>query len=105
MSIKLEAGKYYRQRNGEVVGPLTQYAILDKLILAGIKATGRNPTYDRACDEEAGRLEKLTGRSRMRIIDGRLTALKKAGKIAYLKKWQSKHGKLGWVVLPQGAQK
>jgi len=45
---------------------------------------------------EARRIGEETKRKRMRVISGRLTALRKSGAIHYLKKSDAPDGKVGW---------
>lgn len=73
-----------------------QYDEMDKRILAAVKAS-RNPIYEHKCNTEAERLAEATGRLAYRVIDGRLQALKKAGKIRYFTKAES-NGQGGWHV-------
>lgn len=79
---------------------MSQYDHMDACILKAIRA-GENPTYAKATYEEKVRLAKLTGREEMRIIDGRLSALKRAGKIEFLTKSKAAEKGLGpgWRVI------
>ena len=74
-----------------------QYAELDKRIIEVISERG-NPLYHKYVYEEAKRLAEATGRVDFRVIDRRLQALRKAGKILYLKKTKS-NGQNGWYVV------
>ena len=71
-----------------------QYEELDKRIIKAI-SDREIPLYDRAVNEEAERLAAATGRDYFRVIDGRLQALRKAGKIRHLTKAES-NGQRGW---------
>jgi len=64
---------------------MSQYDKLDEMI---IKAIGRGDSvlYNRHCGVEASRLADLTGREEYRIIDARLQAMRKAGKIEFCTK-------------------
>ena len=70
------------------------YEELDMRILDAI-ALDKHPLYDKRTDEEATRIAGTTGRQGFRVIDGRIQALRKAGKIRYLTKAES-NGKCGW---------
>jgi hypothetical protein len=58
------------------------YPVLDSRIIAAI-LEGRNPIYSRPVVEEADRIADLTGSQGFRVIDRRLQALRKAGKIRF----------------------
>lgn len=73
-----------------------QYEELDKRIVDAV-AKRKSPNYDKRINEEAARIANRTGRDDYRIIDGRLQALRKAGKIRYLTKAES-NGQGGWHV-------
>lgn len=73
-----------------------QYEELDKRIVDAV-AKRKSPLYDKRVNEEAARIANGTGRDDFRIIDGRLQALRKAGKIRYLTKAES-NGQGGWHV-------
>ena len=75
---------------------MSQYQKLDQLILGAVSGR-RSPLYDNACIEEADRLAKETGREGFRVIDIRLQALRKAGKIYHTTKARS-NGAGGWHV-------
>jgi hypothetical protein len=66
---------------------VSQYAKLDELILAVLKNGGAR-TFSAlrvgAIRAECERLEAATGSEEFRILDRRLQALRKAGKIEYL---------------------
>lgn len=69
---------------------MSQYQKLDQRIMEAIRAR-KNPLYFHTVSEEATRLAEATGREDFRIIDGRLQALRKAGKIAHVSQregWQ-----------------
>lgn len=76
---------------------MSQYAKMDSLIIEAIK-DGKNPLYEMQCAVEAGRIAVETGRDDFRVIDGRLQALRKAGKIVHLTKAHS-NGQGGWHVV------
>lgn len=73
---------------------MSQYEEMDRRILKAIEQRN-NPLYSRDCCDEAERLAKATGRDGFRVIDGRLQALRKAGKICHRTKSES-NGKGGW---------
>jgi hypothetical protein len=77
-----------------------QYEKLDSLIIKAISEHNRNPIYNRDVAVEALRIARETGRSDMRVVDGRLTALSKLGLILYLMKSQVPEQKAGWYVVP-----
>ena len=63
---------------------MSQYIEIDRRIIDCIRSgQGVHPLYSKRVNQEADRLEKLTGRDAFRIIDGRLQALKKRGEINY----------------------
>ena len=62
---------------------MSTYAQIDELIIDAIKQR-RAPLYAAPVCVEACRLADLTGREEFRVIDGRLQALKKAGKIKFV---------------------
>jgi hypothetical protein len=76
------------------------YEKLDSLIIKAIYEDERNPMYKRDVAAEALRIAKATGRDDMRVIDGRLIALRKAGMIRYLKKSEAPEQKAGWYLVP-----
>lgn len=76
---------------------MAKYDEMDRLIVKAIKARN-NPRYDAGCYAESKRLAAATGRDDFRVIDGRLQALRKAGKIRHLTKAES-NGKGGWHVV------
>jgi len=60
----------------------TQYETLDRKIIEHLTENmGPHPLYARHVRGEAERIAAATGRDVFRVIDGRLTALRKAGKI------------------------
>lgn len=73
------------------------YDVLDLRIVKAIR-NGYSPLYERHVTTEARRIAEATGRETFRVIDGRVTALKKAGKIRYFKQ-KDKAGVIGWVVM------
>lgn len=74
-----------------------QYAKLDEAILEAIRHR-RSPLYCGRVSGEARRIEDATGRSDFRIIDGRLQALRKQGRIVHLTKREN-GGSGGWKVV------
>ncbi len=70
------------------------YAQIDKRILKVISERNR-PFCDRIINDEARRIAAETGRDYFRVIDGRLQALRKAGKIRHMSKAES-NGRGGW---------
>ena len=75
------------------------YETIDQLILQAIN-NGHLPLYHRPVVVEAVRLASLTSRKEWRIIDGRVQALKKQGRITYLTKAEG-NGKAGWRLVNQ----
>jgi len=73
-----------------------QYDKMDAWILEAVKRR-KNPIYEAGCVRESERLAELTGRPAFRVIDGRLQALRKAGKIRHMTKAES-NGQGGWHV-------
>lgn len=73
-----------------------QYDELDRRIIDAI-AKRKSPLYDKRINEEAARLAAGTGRDDFRVIDGRLQALRKKGKIRHMTKAES-NGQGGWHV-------
>lgn len=76
---------------------MSQYAELDSLIIEAI-AQRKHPFYSRIVTPEATRLAEFTGRVEDRIIDGRLQALRKAGRICHLTKAEG-GGSGGWKIV------
>lgn len=74
-----------------------QYEELDKRIIAAIES-GHSPLYVYSCTTEAERLAQATGREGFRVIDARLQALRKQGRIQYLTKGKAPNGKPGWFL-------
>lgn len=64
---------------------MSTYQQLDELIVEAIRQR-RNPLYASSVCGESCRLAALTGREEFRVIDGRLQALKRAGKIKFARK-------------------
>ena len=58
------------------------YTKLDSLIVQAIK-NDRTPLYEGGVRAEAQRIAKETGRNEARVIDGRMTALKRLGHITF----------------------
>lgn len=58
------------------------YTKLDSLIVQAIK-NGKHPFYDESTFAEVRRIAEETGRQKSRVIDGRMTALKRLGHIAF----------------------
>lgn len=76
---------------------MSHYEVIDRLILACIKrADFASPLYDARVNTEAKRIASLTGRDCFRVIDGRLQALRKCGRIAYSSKNHRVAG--GWSI-------
>ena len=73
------------------------YDEMDRLILDAIEARS-NPLYELKCVQEAMRIAENTGRLACRVIDGRLQALRKAGKIEHRTKAESENGRGGWHI-------
>lgn len=73
---------------------MSQYDALDRNILKAIKDC-RNPIYDRHVCWESDRIAEATGRKSFRVIDLRMQALRKAGKIAYSTKKAAASGPSG----------
>ena len=79
---------------------MSQYSELDKQIIKAIEAR-RNPLYNPHVCEEARRIATATGREEFRVTDGRLQALRKAGKIEYRHKTDTEGN--GWRVVTPNA--
>lgn len=75
---------------------MSKYETLDALILDAVAARV-HPFGARPVLSEADRLARETGRADFRVIDGRLQALRKAGRIKHLTKAES-NGSAGWVL-------
>jgi hypothetical protein len=74
-----------------------QYSELDAAILAAVKDPNRpHILYHRACRHASRRISVLTGRDEFHIIDGRLQALRRAGKIRHVPKGL---GGNGWEIV------
>ena len=78
---------------------MSQYEELDKRIISAINLH-RHPLYESNVRDEADRIERSTGRESFRVIDGRLQALRKSGKIRHLTKAES-NGAGGWHLAEQ----
>lgn len=61
---------------------VVMYDLIDKHILSACRQ-GRHPFYQQEVYQEAKLLSKATGRNPTRIIDGRLTALRRRGVIVF----------------------
>ncbi len=72
--------------------PVTTYSTLDAEIIRSIQV-GKHPLYAKPVCTEARRIAAASGRDEMRVIDGRLQTLRKAGKIAADRKAVA-----GWVI-------
>ena len=83
---------------------MSHYENLDGLIIAAIKAH-RNPIYAAEVNTEAEALAEATKREAFRVIDGRLQALRKAGRILWLTKAQAPGGLGGWHIAKREASK
>lgn len=73
---------------------MSQYQELDQRIIEAIRAK-RNPLYAATVSEEATRIAAETGREEFRVTDGRIQALRKAGKIRHVHKSKA-NGAAGW---------
>lgn len=73
------------------------YEELDRRIQSAIERIA-NPIYDSGVCEEAGRLAQGSGREPFRVIDGRLQALRRAGRIKWVRKAEAAKdsGQAGW---------
>lgn len=78
---------------------MSQYRELDKRIVIAIRAQ-QNPLYAAIVSQEASRLANESGREAFRVIDGRLQALRKAGRICHLTKADGQC-KGGWQIVEQ----
>jgi hypothetical protein len=76
---------------------MSQYDDLDRLILVAIERR-KSPLYERDCYAESRRLAQATGRETFRIIDGRIQALRSAGKIRHFCKRERPDGVAGWYL-------
>lgn len=76
---------------------MSQYDEMDRLIIRAIRA-GNGPLYDRMCNGEADRIANASGRQSFRVLDGRLQALRRAGKIKCMKKSRGDSAS-GWNVV------
>lgn len=76
------------------------YEPLDHLIVSAIKRR-RNPLYDADVSAEAKIIGAAMGREPFRVVDGRLTALKKAGRIVFCSAAKARaNGRIpGWSVV------
>jgi hypothetical protein len=74
------------------------YQKLDSLIIKAVSKNRASPMYDPDVCVEARRIADATGRNDMRVIDGRLTALRKSGAIRYFNKPEAPNNKAGWYV-------
>jgi len=78
---------------------MSQYDTIDALILSAILSR-KSPLYELNVNAEASRLASNTGRKAFRIIDGRMTALKKSGRIEF-RRGEPK-GPRQWGVIGEG---
>jgi hypothetical protein len=76
---------------------MSQYDDLDRLILVAIERR-KSPLYERDCYAESRRLAQATGRETFRIIDGRIQALRSAGRIRFYSKREHPDGLVGWQI-------
>jgi hypothetical protein len=60
------------------------YTELDARIIGAIRHNS-HPLYNSVVRVEAERIAQLTGRETFRVIDGRLIALRKAGRIKFVR--------------------
>jgi hypothetical protein len=74
------------------------YDELDRLILDAV-TRDTNPLYDRAVSREAQRIAAETGREAFRVIDGRLQAMRRRGRIKWMTKAHAPGGLGGWRVV------
>lgn len=72
---------------------MSTYTQLDQSIMEAIR-TDKHPLYAKAVCAEARRIAQATGRDEVRVIDGRLQALRKAGVIVSNRKADA-----GWVII------
>lgn len=81
---------------------MSQYDKLDQLIIERLRTNGFALPFShidtRSVHEEAARLEKETGSDSFRIVDRRLQALRKAGKIRHAR---ASEGGPGWVIVKE----
>jgi len=77
---------------------MSQYEELDKRIIEAIKRRC-NPLYNGVVCAEAERIAVAQPREPFRVIDGRLQALRKAGKIKHYRKQDRIDGIGGWHVV------
>ena len=61
---------------------MSAYTKIDSLIVQAVKH-GKHPRYDNDVSAEAARLADALGRESFRVVDGRMTALKRIGHIAF----------------------
>ena len=93
-------------RKQEAKAGMSQYDRLEALIIESIRTNEPGgPLYGVNVVAEADKLEKATGRDGFRIIDTRIQALRKAGKIRHATKAEAQcsNGRLrpGWNIAPQ----
>ena len=79
---------------------MSHYDNLDQLIVAAISAN-HSPFDAREVKDEARLLAEVLNRDAYRVIDGRLSALKKAGRIVHRSKKEAKAGSApaGWATV------
>jgi hypothetical protein len=74
------------------------YDELDRLILDAV-TRDKNPLHDPAVNREAQRIAAETGREAFRVIDGRLQAMRRKGRIKWMAKAHAPGGLGGWRVV------
>ena len=77
---------------------MNAYLTLDQLIVDSIRS-GKHPLYGAQVNEEARRIAQASGRDVLRVIDGRIQALRKAGRIC-----ADRMCGAGWIVLQDEAK-
>ena len=87
---------------------MNKYETLDELIVESIRNNEPGgPCHGKGVLNEAARLEKSTGRDGFRIVDGRIQALRRAGKICFATKEKAANSggtlKPGWNVTGEQA--
>ena len=73
---------------------MVDYSKLDELIIKAI-SNKKNPLDCFDCMLLSSKIARENCRERYRVIDGRMTQLKKSGKIQHLTKSKG-HGETGW---------
>lgn len=80
---------------------MSQYDKLDQLIIERLRNSETAATFTQistTVNDEAARLERATGSESFRIVDRRLQALRKAGKIRHAR---ASEGGPGWVIVQE----